>query len=187
MKKRICNFPSPFYLMFGLACRREDRWWVQLSLAHGWSPRAGKDDKWDQQGQYLWHPDPSFMSIFRLLITQHDEYDVEKTPFDIKCFRNRWSSKRKRKEGEEREPRQMVCEVATAQSGRALFSTAFCSGLPERIGAKVQYKLQMVREVPSTQLNRPFLPRTSDLDLKVLRPEWREWHSRATGVSRVMY
>ena len=37
--------------------------------------------------------------------------------------------------------------------------------------AKVQYKLQMVREVPSTQLNRPFLPRTSDLDLKVLRPE----------------
>ena len=37
--------------------------------------------------------------------------------------------------------------------------------------AKVQYKSQMVREVPSTQLNRPFLPRTSDLDLKVLRPE----------------
>ena len=36
------------------------------------------------------------------------------------------------------EPRQMVCEVATAQSGRALFSTAFCSGLPERICAKVQ-------------------------------------------------
>ena len=69
------------------------------------------------------------------------------------------------------EPRQMVCEVATAQSGRALFSTAFCSGLPERICAKVQYKLQMVREVPSAQLNRPFLPRTSDLDLKVLRPE----------------
>ena len=122
--------------MFGLACRREDRWWVQLSLAHGWSPRAGKDDKWDQQGQYLWHPDPSFMSIFRLLITQHDEYDVEKTPFDIKCFRNRWS-KRKWKE-EQEEPRQMVCEVATAQSGRALFSTAFCSGLPERICAKVQ-------------------------------------------------
>ena len=123
--------------MFGLACRREDRWWVQLSLAHGWSPRAGKDDKWDQQGQYLWHPDPSFMSIFRLLITQHDEYDVEKTLFDIKCFRNRWS-KRKWKEGQLREERQMVCEVATAQSGRALFSTAFCSGLPERICAKVQ-------------------------------------------------
>ena len=122
--------------MFGLACRREDRWWVQLSLAHGWSPRAGKDDKWDQQGQYLWHPDPSFMSIFRLLIT-HDEYDVEKTLFDIKCFRNRWS-KRKWKEGQLREERQMVCEVATAQSGRALFSTAFCSGLPERICAKVQ-------------------------------------------------
>ena len=87
--------------MFGLACRREDRWWVQLSLAHGWSPRAGKDDKWDQQGQYLWHPDPSFMSIFRLSITQHDEHDVEKTPFDIKCFRNRWS-KRKWKEEQER-------------------------------------------------------------------------------------
>ena len=122
--------------MFGLACRREDRWWVQLSLAHGRFPRAGKDDKWDQQGQYLWHPDPSFMSIFRLLIT-HDEYDVEKTLFDIKCFRNRWS-KRKWKEGQLREERQMVCEVATAQSGRALFSTAFCSGLPERICAKVQ-------------------------------------------------
>ena len=38
-------------------------------------------------------------------------------------------------------------------------------------GSVQKCKLQMVREVPSTQLNRPFLPRTSDLDLKVLRPE----------------
>ena len=175
--------------MFGLACRREDRWWVQLSLAHGWSPRAGKDDKWDQQGQYLWHPDPSFMSIFRLLIT-HDEYDVEKTLFDIKCFRNRWS-KRKWKEGQLREERQMVCEVATAQSGRALFSTAFCSGLPERICAKVQctnYKWSEKFQVLNL-IDRFFLvPLTwtwkcwdqSDASDILEQPESLEWCTRGT-------
>ena len=175
--------------MFGLACRREDRWWIQLSLAHGRSPRAGKDDKWDQQGQYLWHPDPSFMSIFRLLIT-HDEYDVEKTLFDIKCFRNRWS-KRKWKEGQLREERQMVCEVATAQSGRALFSTAFCSGLPERICAKVQctnYKWSEKFQVLNL-IDRFFLvPLTwtwkcwdqSDASDILEQPESLEWCTRGT-------
>ena len=172
--------------MFGLACRREDRWWVQLSLAHGWSPRAGKDDKWDQQGQYLWHPDPSFMSIFRLLITQHDEYDVEITPFDIKCFRNRWS-KRKWKEEQERAKTNGLWSCNCSKWPRLVLHCFLFRPAWADLCKSAMYKLQMVREVPSAQLNRPFLPRTSDLDLKVLRPEWREWHSRATGDSRVMY
>ena len=51
-----------------------------------------------------------------------------------------------------------------------LFVPACLSGSVQKCKSAM-YKLQMVREVPSTQLNRPFLPRTSDLDLKVLRPE----------------